>query len=107
MKLHQKIMLSIIFIGIAYAAIQKKQSMIPEHLKNQIVLYSTTWCGYCEKTRQLFAQNNVNYTECDIEKSTVCHQQFKALGGKGVPVTYAKGVVIHGYDEARLSKISH
>ncbi len=69
---------------------------------NQVVLYATTWCGYCQKTRELFADNNVAYIEVDIEASSRGHREFKRLGGRGVPVVNINGTVIHGYDPNRI-----
>lgn len=64
-----------------------------------IVLYATEWCGYCQKTRELFAEHAVPYVEYDIEKSAEAHQEYRQLGGRGVPVINANGTVIHGYSE--------
>ena len=67
-----------------------------------VVLYATEWCGYCQKTRELFADNGVQYVEYDIEKSELAHREFKQLGGRGVPVVNANGTVIHGYSPQRI-----
>ncbi len=67
-----------------------------------VVLYATQWCGYCQKTRELFARHGIRYVEFDIEKSSQGYEQFKRLGGRGVPVVNANGTVIHGYSEQRI-----
>lgn len=64
---------------------------------NQVVLYATDWCGYCQKTRELFAANDIPYVEYDIEKSTKHNREYRRLGGRGVPVVTVNGQVIHGY----------
>ena len=69
---------------------------------NGVVLYATEWCGYCQKTRELFAANNIPYVEYDIEKSTERHREYRQLGGRGVPVINANGTVIHGYAPNRI-----
>lgn len=67
-----------------------------------VVLYATAWCGYCQKTRELFAEHGIDYVEYDIEKSDVAYQQFQRLGGRGVPVVSANGTVVHGYSPQRI-----
>jgi len=67
-----------------------------------VVLYATEWCGYCEKTRELFAKNDVPYVEYDIEKSTQAYKEYKRLGGRGVPLVNANGTVIHGYSPQQI-----
>lgn len=63
-----------------------------------VILYATDWCGYCEKTRQFLDENHIKYTEYDIEKSEQARQQHAALNAKGVPVLDIKGTIIYGYD---------
>ena len=70
--------------------------------ESDVVLYATEWCGYCEKTRKLFAKHNIPYVERDIEKSADANREYRKLGGRGVPVVNANGTVIHGYSEARI-----
>ena len=62
-----------------------------------IVLYATEWCKYCEKTRELFAENGIAYVEYDIEKSPERNREYRQLGGRGVPLVNVGGTVIHGY----------
>lgn len=69
----------------------------------KVILYATDWCGYCEKTRVYFADNNIPYHEYDIEKSEEGKRQFDDLGGSGVPVVLVNGDVIKGYDPARIA----
>ena len=69
-----------------------------------IELYATTWCGYCEKTRQFFSQKNIRYIEYDIEKdSSAASRMIQRTGGQGVPVIVIGGdIVIRGYDPTRI-----
>lgn len=72
----------------------------------QVILYSTDWCGYCRQARQLMKANNISYVEYDIEKSDVGHQQHKSLGGDGVPVLLIDKKVIHGYSPEKILEYS-
>ena len=69
----------------------------------EVILYATSWCGYCKKTRALLAENNIEYTEYDIEESDEGRKQHEQLGGNGVPVLDIKGTVIHGFDEDAIT----
>jgi len=64
----------------------------------EVVLYATQWCGYCAKTREQLALDQVAYREVDIEKDTAGQATFKSLGGRGVPLLNIKGTIIHGYN---------
>lgn len=51
-----------------------------------VVMYSTAWCGYCKKARLYFRENNIAFTDYDIEKSTKAKAQHKQYNGSGVPL---------------------
>jgi len=65
--------------------------------RNEVILYATEWCGYCQKTRVLFKENNISYVEYDIERSPRSYKEYKRLGGIGVPLLKINGKVIDGY----------
>lgn len=68
----------------------------------EIVLYATSWCGYCAKARELFAKDGVAYREVDIEKDSAGRSTYQALGGRGVPLIDMRGQIIHGYDQRAI-----
>lgn len=70
---------------------------------NEVILYATAWCGYCKKTRAFLAENNIEYTEYDVESSAEGHERHQALGGGGVPVLDIRGTVIHGYSVKKMT----
>jgi len=73
----------------------------------KVILYATTWCGYCEKARELLTSNDIEFHEYDVEKSAEGREQFKRLGGKGVPMLLIKGEVLKGYDPTKILKLSN
>lgn len=66
--------------------------------QDEVILYATSWCGYCAKTREFLGERGIAYTELDIEKSPEARRAYDALGGRGVPVLKVNGTVIHGYN---------
>ncbi len=70
-----------------------------------VVLYATSWCGYCEKTRKLLKENNIDYIELDIEASSEAKQEFDSLDGNGIPLVLIKGRVIEGYAPKAVLKL--
>ena len=51
-----------------------------------VIMYSTSWCGYCKKAARHFRKNNIPFKEYDIEKSAKGAREYKKLNGRGVPV---------------------
>lgn len=70
-----------------------------------VVLYGTTWCGYCRKTRQYFVRHNIPFEDLDIEQSSTAYTAFERLGGRGVPLVTVGNEVVYGYNLSRLRKL--
>lgn len=66
----------------------------------QIILYGTSWCGYCKKARSYFQRNGIDFVDKDIERdaSAAAELRRKVGGSSGVPVIDIDGTVIRGYD---------
>lgn len=64
----------------------------------KVVLYGTSWCENCARTRQFFQANHIPYYEYDVDNSSEGQNQFKQLHGNGVPVILVKNEVIRGFD---------
>jgi glutaredoxin len=73
--------------------------------EERIVLYATTWCGYCAKTRKFFAENQIAYQEWDVENSAEGRNGYRQLGGNSVPIIVVDGSkVIRGYDPESITE---
>jgi glutaredoxin len=64
-----------------------------------VVLYATSWCGYCAQARAYFAKKRIPYIERDVEKSTTANAEFKRLGGHSVPLIVHGDNVMRGFRE--------
>ena len=52
----------------------------------QVVLYTTSWCGYRKQARRYLANKGIVYSEYDIERDPVAKRQHELAGGRGVPL---------------------
>jgi glutaredoxin len=69
-----------------------------EGQKVKVTLYMTDWCGYCRKARELLQTLDVDLVEYNVEKNREKYAEFKAKGGRGVPLIDVEGLVIKGYN---------
>lgn len=104
-----------IFLLIALFAYQKWDTInlyinpAPDYAalhNGDVILYSTEWCGYCTKTRNLLESHGISYFEYDIEKSQEGRDQYRSLGGNGIPVMLMDKQVIKGYAPDLISEFS-
>ena len=62
-----------------------------------VELYSTSWCGYCRKSRNFLTDKGVAFNEYDIEESNAARARFDELGGRGVPLLAVGSETVSGY----------
>lgn len=73
--------------------------------KHSVVMYSTQWCKYCKKARRYFKDNNIAFTEYDVEKSEKGKQDYKRLGAKGVPIIMIGERRMNGFSIKKFKSI--
>ena len=83
-------------------SVPEQSSIATKPLKqNEVTLYTTSWCGFCQKARTYFRKKGIKFTEYDIEKnSRAAHTKRlldKKYQGRGVPLAIINGKGIHGY----------
>jgi len=99
----KKLILLIIVLAICLnlVKIQKIAYAQPDYgtiYNSDVILYATSWCGYCAKMRDFLKKQGIPYIEFDIEKSKKAYSEYKSLGGRGVPLVLVKGVIVSGYN---------
>ena len=70
-----------------------------------VVMYSTSWCGYCKQAARYFRKNNIPFEEHDIEKSKKAARDYKKLNGRGVPLILIGDKRMNGFDARRFDRI--
>lgn len=71
---------------------------------DKVILYSTTWCGYCAKTREYFADNQIDYQDIDVEQTDEGQTAYQQMGANGVPIVVINNdTVIRGYDPDEIN----
>jgi glutaredoxin-like YruB-family protein len=70
-----------------------------------VVMYSTSWCGYCKKAKRHFNKNNIAFKEYDIEKNAQAAREYKKLKGRGVPVILIGKRRMNGFSVQTFDKI--
>jgi len=71
----------------------------------QVIMYSTTRCPYCAKARAYFTKHGIDYVDRKIDKFPAFRKEFKAFGGKGVPVIFSGKYRMNGFNENNFAKM--
>lgn len=73
--------------------------------KQNVIIYSADWCGVCKQAKKYFNNNNIVFTEYDIEKDMSARARFSAMGAKGVPVIFIGNRRMNGFTAAAFERI--
>jgi glutaredoxin-like YruB-family protein len=74
-------------------------------MMSQVIIYSAPWCAFCKTEKQYLDHLGVEYIERDIEGDEGAMAELLAkVGGEtsSVPVTDIDGVIIKGFDRAKI-----
>ena len=75
-------------------------------MKNNITIYSTPTCVYCNLAKTFFKSNNVEFTEFNVASNLEKRKEMIDLTGQmGVPVISVNGEVVVGFDEPKLKSV--
>lgn len=64
-----------------------------------VVMFSTSRCPFCQRTRELFQREKVAYHEYKIDESVDAKRLFKQLDGTNVPLLFIGDRRIVGFRE--------
>lgn len=66
----------------------------------QIVMYSTTWCGYCQRARGLLARKGAEVREIKVDEEPAQREvMVQKSGRRTVPQIFIGERHIGGYDD--------
>lgn len=71
----------------------------------KVVMYSTSWCGYCKKAARHFRQKRIPFAEYDIEKSAKAAREYRKLKGRGVPLILIGNQRMNGFSAGTFDNI--
>jgi glutaredoxin len=80
---------------------------------NDVIIYRTTWCGYCKKAAEYLKLKGVPFVEKDLERDPGARADMLARAQKagvpasqlqGVPIMAVKGKVFPGFDRGAIDR---
>lgn len=72
----------------------------------KVLVYTSSSCPYCKKTKDFLKKNRVKFKEINISKYPSAAKELKnKTGQSGVPVTLAGNNKIIGFNEEKLRRV--
>jgi glutaredoxin len=81
--------------------------------QGDVVIFRTSWCGYCKKTAEYLKLKGVPFIEKDLEQDPGAREDMLARARKagvpesrlqGVPILSVRGHIITGFDRAAIDQ---
>lgn len=70
-----------------------------------VVMYSTTWCGVCNKARRYFEEQRISFVEYDVDKNASARAEYLSLNPRRtVPTIKVGNEVIVGFSEGAVGR---
>ena len=71
-----------------------------ESKESKIVMYATSWCGYCARARQLLASKGQQWEEIDLDEQPGRREEMIEKSGRtSVPQIWIGERHVGGYDD--------
>ncbi len=83
---------------------KNRRAAAPMPNQGEVWIYTTPRCGYCRRAKEHMRLKGIPFLEKDIQDSPGYRDEFRALGGKGVPLTLAGSSKMAGYSEERYEQ---
>lgn len=83
---------------------KSQRAATPMPNRGEVWIYTTPRCGYCRHAKEHMRLKGIPFVEKDIEDNAGYRDEFRALGGKGVPLTLAGSGKMAGYSEDRYDQ---
>lgn len=48
----------------------------------RVVMYTTNWCGFCERARRVFKEKGVDFEEIDVEAKSESRAEMRERSGR-------------------------
>jgi glutaredoxin-like YruB-family protein len=69
---------------------------------HKVVMYTTSQCPACRAAKEYLAKKGVPYQEIDVESSREGAEEFRKLGGRGVPLIVIGNKRMEGFSQQTL-----
>ncbi|AYC28986.1 glutaredoxin family protein [Paenisporosarcina cavernae] len=75
-------------------------------MTNSVTVYSTNTCPYCDMMKNFLKQQNISFTEVNVQQDPVAAQKLvETTGQMGVPQTNINGEWVLGFDPNRVLQL--
>ena len=98
-----KVIFAIVIIYTAWNFMTKDAAR-PAGANPEIIVYTTTACGYCERARAYINEQGIAYVEKNTDHSSEYRRELRELGAGGVPFFLIDGKPHSGFERTSFER---
>ncbi len=80
-------------------------SLISAAHSAEVEIYTASYCSDCKTAKAYLKAHEIAFDEHDVENDLEQRMIFYVRGGKGVPLLFVKGQMMHGFDEQQFESL--
>lgn len=77
----------------------------PDPPLRKVRIFSADWCGICKRAKASLDHRGTRYIEYDVDNDPRRRDEFRRLGGRGVPLILVGEQRMQGFNPARLERM--
>jgi len=71
----------------------------------KVIIYTTSWCPFCDAAKEYFRKKGIEYEEKNVEKDIQAREEMIEKSGQlGVPVIDIEGKIIVGFSPEEIEE---
>ena len=70
-----------------------------------VVVFTSNTCPYCVTAKNYLSENNIEYTEKNVQTDKEARKELMAMGHMGVPVIVIDGEEVVGFDKEKIDSL--
>lgn len=71
----------------------------------KVIIYTTSWCPFCEATKEFLKEKGIEFEEKNVEVDLQAREEMIQKSGQlGVPVIDIEGKIIIGYSPGEIEE---
>lgn len=75
-------------------------------MAQQVVIYTTPTCTWCQRAKEFFAEHDIAYTEYNVQEDREkAEEMIEKSEQRGVPVIDVDGEIVVGFNKKKLAEL--
>lgn len=95
----------VLMLVVSVASVGVASEMPKATVQTKVEIYTASYCGECKRAKAYMQAHKIAFTEYDVEQDRNRLREFYQRGGKGIPLIFIGGEMMHGFEQERFEEL--